>query len=65
MGDKQNGEKEPFSYISRKNLLGKKVYNSNNINRKEQRKINTSTNKLTNKQKNTLGNRLNRHTAIW
>ena len=58
---------EPFFiYISSKNLIGKKVYSSNNINRKEQRKINTNTNKLTNKQKrNTLGDRLNRYTAIW
>ena len=37
-------------FASQPNLVGKKVYNSKNINRTEQRKINTNTIKLTNKQ---------------
>ena len=45
------------------NRLGKKVYNNNNINRKEQSK-NDNTNKLT-KKKKTLANRQSRYTAIW
>ena len=46
------------------NRLGKKVYNNNNINRKEQSN-NDNTNKLTKKKQKTLANRQNRYTAIW